>query len=323
MRLRTVLIAFGSFLVTLIIGIAWILSPVSRTSEPGIFSLQTEKYGIEVSGTLADERYIRNAEVFRWLFDIFSPTEKIRAGGFYLDRTMNTWQVYQKVTGTPDLLWITISACLRKEQIGEILAATLGWDPVEQEEWNGLYRTTQPEYVEGVYFPDTYLLPVDEPVVAIAQRFIDRFDENFAPFADEALQQDVQWTTALKIASLIEREAAGPHDMALISGIIWNRLNQGMRLEIDSTMQYTRGKVNGMWWAPVTLTEKRNDSPYNSYLHTGLPPTPICSPGIAAIEAALSPEETECLFYLHDAKQNIHCSPTYQGHVRNIREFLN
>jgi UPF0755 protein len=322
MRPRTVFIAFFSLLVTLAIGFAWILSPMTRESEPGIFSLQSEEYGIEVSETLSDEHYIRNAEIFRWLFDIFAPNKKIRDGGYYLDRNMNAWQVFQNVIGPPDLLWVTLSTCLRKEQIGEILAAALGWDPVEQNEWNELYRDSNPEYVEGVYFPDTYLLPVDESVQAIAVRFIDRFNEKFAPLTDVAIQQDLQWTTILKIASLIEREAAGPHDMALISGIIWNRLNRGMRLEIDATMQYTRGKIDGRWWAPIKLSEKRNDSPYNSYLNTGLPPTPICSPGIAAIDAVLAPEETDCLFYLHDAESNIHCSPTYQGHVRNIREYL-
>jgi len=89
-------------------------------------------------------------------------------------------------------------------------------------------------------------------------------------------------------------------------------------------MQYTLGKNSeGKWWGSIDINEKQNDSPYNSYLYKGLPPTPICSPNINYIEAALHPEETDCLFYLHDSKQQIHCSKTYEGHLENIEKYLN
>ena len=112
--------------------------------------------------------------------------------------------------------------------------------------------------------------------------------------------------------------------MKLISGIIWNRLDKGMPLQIDATMQYTLGKNNqGKWWGSINIKEKQNDSLYNSYLHKGLPPTPICSPNIDYIEAALNPEETDCLFYLHDNFKQIHCSVTYEEHLQNIKKYLN
>jgi len=111
--------------------------------------------------------------------------------------------------------------------------------------------------------------------------------------------------------------------MHLISGIIWNRLNTGMPLQIDATMQYTRGKNSeGSWWGSVDIREKQSDSPYNTYLYKGLPPTPICSPGIDYIEAALNPEPTDCLFYLHDSTGQIHCAKTYTQHKLNILKYL-
>jgi UPF0755 protein len=235
---------------------------------------------------------------------------------------MNAWQVFEKINGKPDLAWVTTYGCVRREQVGEILASILGWDEVLSNRWDTLYLTNDTEYREGVYYPDTYLLPYDDPVEAIAGRFIDRFNEIFAPYADEALRQDISWMTVLKIASLIQREAAGSHDMPLISGIIWNRLDRGMRLEIDSTMQYTRGKIETSWWGPVTLSEKRNDSPYNTYLHAGLPPTPICSPGVDAIEAVLKPDSSDCLYYLHAPDKEIHCARSYSEHKENIRKYL-
>lgn len=108
---------------------------------------------------------------------------------------------------------------LRKEQIGEVLVKVLGWDQAKLKQWND-FNDGKPEYAEGVYFPDTYLLPKDETVAQIGQRFIDRFNEKFAPLADGFIRKNIRWTTGLKIASLIQREAAGPEDMALISGII-------------------------------------------------------------------------------------------------------
>jgi len=97
----------------------------------------------------------------------------------------------------------------------------------------------------------------------------------------------------------------------------------GMPLQIDATMQYTLGKnKDGRWWGAIDINEKQSDSPYNSYLHKGLPPTPICSPNIDYIEAALNPDETPCLFYLHDRSGQIHCAETYEGHLKNIDKYL-
>jgi UPF0755 protein len=98
-------------------------------------------------------------------------------------------------------------------------------------------------------------------------------------------EKDVLWTTGLKVASIIQREAAGKEDMALISGVIWNRLLNDQPLEIDATIQYARGNTGSGWWAPIKASDIDNiDSPYNTYKNNGLPPTPISNPGIDAIE---------------------------------------
>ncbi len=236
---------------------------------------------------------------------------------------MFAWQVLEKITGKPDLLWLTVSGCPRKEQIGEKLADLLGWTSKEVKDWNSLYSDFKSEYFEGVYYPDTYLIPVTESAGQIARRFIDRFNTKFAPLADKFVEANIKWTTGVKIASLIAREAAGDSDMRLIAGIIWNRLDQGMRLQIDATMQYTLGKrSDGSWWGPVDLSQKQSDSPYNTYLYEGLPPTPICSPDIRYLEAVINPESTDCLYYLHDSGGQIHCAKTYAGHKSNISKYL-
>jgi UPF0755 protein len=134
---------------------------------------------------------------------------------------------------------------------------------------------------------------------------------------------NTSYATGIKLASIIQREAAGKDDMPLIAGIMWNRLNSDMNLEIDATVQYARGKTDTGWWAPVTADDIRNiDSPYNTYKNKGLPPYPIGNPGLDAIEATLHPAETECLYYIHDNNRQIHCAKTLEEHQANIDEYL-
>jgi UPF0755 protein len=299
------------------------LGPVSNSSEVQTLIVPQDATKFDPIKELASQKLIKNEKFFRILKEITAKDKEIKSGGYRLSQNMTAWQVLTKLTGKQDLFWVTIPSCQRKEQIGEKLAAILGWSDSELKKWDTEYTNTKPEYFEGVYYPDTYLLPADESGAQIAQRFIDRFNEKFAPLADKYFENNIKWTTGVKIASLISREAAGTEDMKLISGIIWNRLNKDMPLQIDATMQYTLGKNSeGSWWGTIDIAQKQSDSPYNTYLYKGLPPTPICSPTIEAIEAALYPEETECFYYLHDSNKQIHCAKTYEEHLENIQVYL-
>ena len=312
------------FFILSLLSVAWVfLGPVGGSDETQIFVVPQEKRDFDIVKALHEQNLIRNEKAFQFLVDFFGQWKGVESGGYRLSKKMNAWQILAKLNSKQDLFWVEISFCPRKEQVGEKLAKILGWSKEKLERWNNIYKDNNLEFFEGVYYPDTYLIPADESEDLVVQRFINRFNEKFAPLADKFLEKNIRWTTGLKIASLIAREAAGSEDMKLISGVIWNRLNEGMRLQIDATMQYTLGKnENGSWWGNIDLEEKQKDSPYNSYLHEGLPPTPICSPGIEAVEAALNPEETDCLYYLHDKNKQIHCAETYKGHQENIEKYL-
>lgn len=297
------------------------LGPVSREPQTITFIIPQNKSSFVLENDLYNQKLIKNKKVFNYIYKNFFNNQELKPGGYRINGPLDTLQVIKRLTNDPDMYWVNIYYCPRKEQVGEKLASTLGWSTQELEEWNNLFKNT--DYFEGVYYPDTYLIPKNEPVKDIAQRFINRFNDKIDPLRSQYLDKDIKWTTGLKIASLIAREAAGNEDAKIISGIIWNRLNSDMRLQIDATMQYTLGKnESGSWWGAIDIDEKRRDSPYNSYLYKGLPPTPICSPNIDYIEAALYPEETDCIFYLHDSNRQIHCSKTYEEHKENIRKFL-
>ncbi len=293
--------------------------PVGTKKEMELFVVPQNAENFDVAGELKKQGFVRS----EWITRIILEGSTIEPGGYRLNKSMWLWQVTFTMKSKPSLVWVTIVGCQRREQIAEVLQKALGWDQTKLNQWNNAYKSMESDYLEGVYYPDTYLLPVDETGGQVAKRFIDRFNEKFAPYSQKFQDANIRWVTALKIASLIEREAGGASDMKLISGIIWNRLNINMRLQIDATMQYTKGqKSDESWWGGIDLTEKLSDSPYNTYLYKGLPPTPICSPGVISIEAVLYPEETDCLYYIHDRSRQIHCAKTYAEHKKNIQLYL-
>ncbi|OGM82338.1 hypothetical protein A2394_01940 [Candidatus Woesebacteria bacterium RIFOXYB1_FULL_42_36] len=320
--LKFILIPTATFLILYMVWSRF--GSVGDSKEVKVFVVPENTENFDVSKALQDQKFIRDSGAFQFLLDNFSGGYDVKAGGYRLSQDMNAWAVMKKITGNADLVWFTESFCVRREQLGEYLADALNWNDSQLVSWNSFYKNLGSDYFEGVYYPDTYLIPLDETPEAVAQRFINNFNQKMSPLLPQFADKNIKWTTGVKIASLIAREAAGAKDMKLISGIIWNRLETGMRLQIDATMQYTLGKnENGKWWGSVNIAEKKSDSPYNSYLNEGLPPTPICSPGIDAIEAALNPETTECLYYLHDVYKEIHCAKTYKEHLANIDKYLN
>lgn len=262
-----------------------------------------------------------------WALDIAltikNKHDKIQSGGYYLSKNMNAWQIADKISSGPDLKWITFPEGLRKEQIGERLQKLLGWTNLQLDEWNNLYKMEKTDYFEGVYFPDTYLFPIVDNPVSTSVRMIGHFSEKVKTQLNEFADQDIRWTTGLKIASIIQREAGGTYDMPIIAGVIWNRLNAGQKLQMDAEIQYAKGKAGDKWWSQVTSSDiKTIDSPFNSYKYKGLPPNPIANPGIDAINAVLHPAETDCFYYLHDHNRQIHCSVTYEEHLGNIKKYL-
>lgn len=298
------------------------LRPVGKSDKTEIIVINADR-GDSAAIELEEKGFIKSFTAFNIVFAL-KGNPKIEAGGYYLSKNMSTWKIIDELTKGPDLKWILVREGIRKEQIGEELKKVLGWNDIEVDKWNTIYTTMKPEYTEGVYFPDKYLIPVDESGPEVAARMIRNFNEKFTPYLDKFAEKDIKWTTALKIASIIQREAGGQVDMPLISGVLWNRLLDNQKLDIDATVQYAKGKTNGKWWSGVTGSDIRNiDSPYNTYKHEGLPPYPIANPGLSAIDAVLNPEQTDCFYYLHDRSRQIHCAKTYEEHLENIEKYLN
>lgn len=239
---------------------------------------------------------------------------------FGLDLSLLTSLSFYENLANPSVKVIQIREGLRKEEIAEILSEKFNWDESKKEKFLNAHLAYAEESFEGRYFPKTYLLHKDSDPVVISKTMTDEYRKKVETVKKTKSTRIINEETALIIASLIQREAADKSDMKLISGIIWNRIFSGMKLQIDATLQYAKGD-EGLWWPQVKAEDKNIDSLFNTYIYA-MPPQPIANPGIAAIEAAYNPQKTSCMFYLHDKNRKIHCSKTYEGHKKNIEKYL-
>ncbi len=241
---------------------------------------------------------------------------------YHLDYSLLKSLSFYENLANPSVRIVRIQEGLRKEEIADIFAAKLDWTEKEKDEFINAHLALKSTNLEGRYFPKTYLVQKDEEPLGVTSTMLHQFTKESATIKKPKSTQIINQDTAIKIASIIQREAAGKGDMKLISGIIWNRLFNGMKLQIDATLQYAKGSEEDGWWEQVEPGDKNIKSSYNTYIHTGLPPSAISNPGIAAIDAAYNPQKTPCIFYLHDKNKRIHCAKTYEEHKRNIEKYL-
>lgn len=232
--------------------------------------------------------------------------------------------VYQQVAGVAGApsLFVEIPAGYRQEQVARSFGVELGWTPKERTQFMASAKELEPKLPQGSTVPGIYFASVHEPA-QVADLVHERFKAEILSKYSSTTEAQVPLEQALTIASLIEKEAGGWDDMRLISGIIWNRLFAGMKLQIDATLQYAEANQKagvGGWWPSVEPKDKYIKSAYNTYQKAGLPPSPIANPSVAAVLAALNPKKTDCLFYFHNARGEFFCSPTYAGHVKLLKQ---
>jgi len=292
------LVALGVVAVTLLFGVVawWYLQQVNPAGEAATVSTFTVAQGdtVEsVSRRLDDEGFISSASVFRWYVSRNGGIElepgfySLRAGSHMGDimAVLNTPPsiTYSKVTFPEGFTIAQIARRLEESTIriteADVLAAVA--DP-------SIVATFRPESsgsLEGLLFPDTYLVSGDESAVQVVQRMVTLMEDVAREEGLTDAQAKVGFSPykVLIVASMIEREAKLDVDRAKIARVIYNRLAAGMPLQIDATLYY--GAPAGASFADLKAVE----GPYNTYLKKGLPPTPIANPGRASIRAALNP----------------------------------
>ena len=293
--------------------------PVSTEVETVRFVVPKGQAISVIGNRLADEGIIKNGLVFRAVVSVTNLAHDIQAGSFDLSPSMSTYEVAQHLTtGTQDT-WITILEGWRVEEIAESLDAQ-DLDAFDSEEFIKIAQDS-----EGMLYPDTYLIPREMSTENIHSMLVNTFERKVTQgLADEISASDRDFEDVLIMASLVEREARNYDQMRRVAGILWNRIDIGMALQVDATLQYVAGynTFQKSWWAPPTAVQKQLESPFNTYQNPGLPPQPIANPGFNAIKATLLPLESDDIFYIHANDGQMYTAKTLDQHNANINKYL-
>lgn len=288
-----------------------------------------------VGQKLHDLNMIKNPTLFKWYLSYQGSSANLKAGKYYVTQGM-TMEEIARVLVEGDAKYntvkFTIPEGLTIEQIADVLVKqNLVSDKQAflNEADNGTFEYPFVQAIptnagikhrlEGYLFPDTYEVFQDATPHQIINTMLKQTDSLLTPeWQDQMKKQGLTVHTALTIASLVEREAKVEKERPIISGVIQNRLkaNPPMKLQIDATVQYALGKTK----ETLLYKDLEIESPYNTYLHDGLPPGPIASPGRDSIQAALYPAVHDFYFYVtkNDGTGEHYFAHSYEEHQKNI-----
>ncbi len=172
--------------------------------------------------------------------------------------------------------------------------------------------------LEGFLFPDTYVVTRSTSARQIVETMLANFRRHFTPEMRARAQAiGLSERQAVILASIVQKETSLESEAALIAGVYWNRLRRRMRLQADPTVTYAL-KRDGKWTGTLYRSDYAYESPFNTYLAEGLPPGPICNPGVDALRAAVAPAHTEFLYFVADRAGNHTFSRTFQEHLDAI-----
>jgi uncharacterized YceG family protein len=277
----------------------------------------------EIATTLQRDGVISSGFFFKLRATLAGERDKMRAGVYHLQLGMGYGSVLTALTKAPPAAKVTeltitegrrrqqINQLLRQQHVrGSYLAATRSTKLLNLRAYGLRHK---PRSLEGFLFPDTYQLTEPIRISKLVADQLKTFKGQFAKVnLGYARRKHLTPYDVLIIASLIEAETPTVHDRPLVSSVIYNRLANGMALQLDSTTQYATGNFT----RPLTVSQLHSHSPYNTRTHVGLPPTPIGNPGMASIQAAAHPAQTKYLFFF--------AKPCARGSVfaNNYAQFL-
>lgn len=318
------LAVLGTLITVGLVAIVWFmvnLQPVSSQAEKVKFVVKPGSASREIANQLYQEKLIKSPYVFLFLVWKNNLSQQLQAGSFTLSPSMSPQDIALNLTKGTEDVWVTIKEGWRATQIGEYLAGILpSFDPSSEE-----FKVECLDY-EGYLFPETYLVPTQYSTTQMCRLMRQQFEEVITDEWQQAINNSpYSLDEIVTLASIIQREAKSLEDMKIVAGILYNRLDLNMALQVDATLQYIQGSNQGAdnWWPTPQAIDKQLDSPYNTYTNPGLPPGPISNPGSNALEAAIYPTPNDNLYYISDSQgENMHFSKTYPEHLENINLYL-
>ncbi|MBU6142296.1 endolytic transglycosylase MltG [Patescibacteria group bacterium] len=304
------------------------LMPLAASAAPQQIVIEQGTGFGAIAALLADKGLIRSPKVFMAYGILAGVAHEMKPGTYMLSAASSTPAIIMALDQGPSSdIAVRIPEGSTVKDIDTFLAnagvadpgALLSVSVSDVSSRYGFLRNVNS--LQGFLFPDTYrFYPKSDPK-SIAEKFLDAFAQKAWPVLQT--QQDPMKT--LIVASLVEKEASVPHDQQMIAGIIDKRIAAGMPLQLDTTVIYV--KCNGEFLTcpntGISLADLKDPSPYNTYANPGLPPGPIDSPSLAAIQAAANPISSAYWYYLSDPKTGVtYYSKTLEEHNANRAKYL-
>ncbi|MCG7380199.1 endolytic transglycosylase MltG [Paenibacillus sp. ACRSA] len=316
---------------------AWnMMRPLEASTEPIVFEIKSGTGTSKIAEQLQQEGLIRSGLAFKGYLKWKKQGSNFMAGTYSMNPGVSYEEIVNKLNNgevvPEEMVKFTIPEGYTVLQMADKLSEEgivdrdefikLANDPsaFDVDIIKDIPVDEELRYVlEGYLFPETYELKKDSSTHDVMQRMLEEFQTkvNSIPNLETELQEKkLSLHELLTIASLVEREVVVDVERPLVAGVIYNRIHQDMKLEIDATVQYLLDKPK----ARLLFKDLKVESPYNMYLNKGLPPGPIASPSLPSIQAALQPEASEYLFYVtkKDGSSGHLFAKTYKEHQQNI-----
>jgi len=305
--------------------------PADSFGEPKPFTISMGESVGEIANRLEKLGLIRSAEAFR-LYMIYAGLDTtVQAGDYQLSPAFSAIEIAKSLQdATPHEVRFIVLPGWRLEEVAAALPTSgLNVQPADfLQAARSLSAQSLPagftdiQQLEGFIFPGTYQFERTISADGMITAFLQRFDENVTPELRAGYErQGLSLVEAVILASIVQREAVVVEESPMIASVFLNRYRIGMKLDSDPTVQYALGydEGQGSWWKnPLTSNDIAVDSPYNTYNQAGLPPGPICSPGLAALQAVAFPAQSPYYFFRArcDGSGRHNFSVTYAEHLQ-------
>ena len=300
------------------------LSPVDGNAKPIELKIVRGMSSQAIADQLVHSNLIHNPWVFLFVTHLSGASHRLQVGTYRLSGAMSIPQIIDHLkTGKVVTRQFVVPEGLTVAQIAKLweksgfgMAAAFN-QAAQDPRWRLNYKI-EGDTLEGYLFPNTYQFPDGATPEVILEIMLNEFERRWTvEFTEEAKALGFSRHEIITLASIIEAEARVPDERPLVSAVFHNRLRRGWKLQADPTALYGLGNPDR---AP-RAADLRVDSPYNTYIHKGLPPGPICNPGIASIAAALRPTSVDYMYFVATGDGRHHFSKTLREHQKMINKI--
>lgn len=279
----------------------------------------------DIADQLAAEGVVGNAFVFRLYARLGRRDTEVRAGEYKFAPGLRESDVLDRLLtgGAQIATWVTFPEGFTARQIADRLQAE-GFGPASRFADAFLHDTIaidgeRTKNLEGYLFPSTYLLPIGATPRQVEQIMTSQFFKELpADARRKASAHHLTIPEVVTLASLVQQEGKADSERPLIAGVIYNRLRLGMPLQVDASLEYTFPEHRSV----ILNRDLQTDSPYNTYKHVGLPPTPIANPGAPSLAAAFDPKSSDYLYYVYKGNGHHAFAETFAEHQANVARYL-